>query len=683
MTGTHRGTRDRGEAIPASRARRVAHPELAVRLADALRESRKHIRTGQSQQGKCGPVEEGQEQATRFVPGNEQEASHMQSRPWLPLVLLQHQTSCTLRHANTDGVLEIEAHAPSVLVIQALAEGAIAVMPLVREGGSTRARCYVDGTETDYGRRVEVALAPGDALRLECRVRDKEACWNYWKIARAYLVGEIPEPLFLVRHAFMGDVLSILAGTETYAVCNGIPRIRIAGAPLIGEVLEQFDFPHVEYVSGPGTDADPVFDAAVWGAPWLEKFGAALHARYGGVRPLGASMPRLRRPGSRPSEDVIVCQFDGRSSGCHSLDRMQEILAHHDGMRRVALGGPDTPRYLGSDVEYRLGPLPFLLEQLQSAAYHIGVDSGIAHLAAAVGLPSVVYHGPRIDAPAVRGFFSGYPRTTVCMAEYPPRARSVCVARSLLLRDGSPWASPDRYFDFLGSAHELDASAPPPTDLLRSQVLILGGGSLLPRGLDAIFRGSACPADLKIAWGIGHSGERCETLRRSDLEPFLRGYDLISIRETELDYEWVPCPSCMNRAFDHEYPILAEVAVYENAGPPSLGLPFPTAREDQWDLTTEAGLQAALTHLGSGAKVVTNAYYGAYWATLLGRPVVYLSPHCPFRFRYQPATGPRERLERLLQEAHPYPEALGETRKTDLNFAVRVKALLKDYGALS
>jgi hypothetical protein len=606
----------------------------------------------------------------------------MPSRSALPLALAGLRIGPERGQGRAEGVVEIEAPAPSLVVLEAMAAGSLAVTPMVREGGMGRARCYVNGKEAEYGELVEAELAAGSMLRLECVVSDGTGCWNYWKIATGGALSTIPGPLCVARHSHLGDALAVLVSAEAYAVCNGLAKIRVGGTPRLGELLAQFEFAHVEYTQGPGTDADPLFAAAPWDSRFMERFALGLHGRFGGVRPFSVLRPKLRRLSLRPREDVIVCQFDARSSGCHPVERLKEVLSHHDGLPRVVLGGPDTQPYLGPDIEYRVGPLPFILEQLESAAYHIGTDSGVAHLAAAVGLPSVVYPGPAMARATARGMFSGYPRTTVCMAEHPPRPRRLYVAEALSLRDGSHWGAPRRHFRFLEGAAELDASVGPTAEEVRNQVLVLGGGSLLPHGVRGLLCGAICPADLRIAWSVGHTGAGSEGIHAWDIKAMLDGYELISVRDADLGYEWVPCPSCMHSAFDREYPVRFGAVAYERADHPRLGLPLPAAREDQWDLTTEAGLQAVLRHLGSGAKVVTNSYYGVYWATLLGRPVAYVGECCPYRFRHKPATGIPDQWPRLLQEARPYANALSECRRANTHFAVRVKALLRDYGAL-
>ena len=92
--------------------------------------------------------------------------------------------------------------------------------------------------------------------------------------------------------------------------------------------------------------------------------------------------------------DITLVQFDGRTNRrrrvamspieqSHVIDELTEPPV-------AAIGGPDTKTYLGPKFEYRLGPLPKIIAELLGCRRFVGCDSGISHLAGALGINSTV-----------------------------------------------------------------------------------------------------------------------------------------------------------------------------------------------------------------------------------------------------------------------------------------------------
>lgn len=54
------------------------------------------------------------------------------------------------------------------------------------------------------------------------------------------------------------------------------------------------------------------------------------------------------------------------------------------------IGGKNTPKYLGKKYNYKLGDLNYIKSQLLSCDFFLGADSGMAHLAGVLGVPSKV-----------------------------------------------------------------------------------------------------------------------------------------------------------------------------------------------------------------------------------------------------------------------------------------------------
>jgi heptosyltransferase III len=187
--------------------------------------------------------------------------------------------------------------------------------------------------------------------------------------------------------------------TEVWAPSANLPLIRFAdrtrslastGVDLVGvtepalEAFGEFD----SIVSWYGTNR-PEFRAAVEGLPF--EFHAALpdgscHAVDFYARQVGAPdglAPRIdTQTETPPKEAVAIHPFSGSASKNWPLERFHELVA------RLTL-----------PVEFFYGPeqikdLYELAGRLAGAALYVGNDSGITHLATAVGTPVIALFGP-------------------------------------------------------------------------------------------------------------------------------------------------------------------------------------------------------------------------------------------------------------------------------------------------
>ncbi|MCL4854489.1 MAG: glycosyltransferase family 9 protein, partial [Bryobacteraceae bacterium] len=178
--------------------------------------------------------------------------------------------------------------------------------------------------------------------------------------------------------------------------------------PSLFEALAGFDF----IVSWYGTNR-PEFRSAMYEAglpfrffPALPPEGAACHAvdyyleQAASIRACKAAarVPRIHCPRT-PGNFAVIHPFSGSARKNWPLDRFR-MLADWIGQRMpvVWCAGSDEPL----DNAVRFDNLYELACWLASARLFIGNDSGISHLAAAAGTPSVVIFGPtdpRVWAP--------------------------------------------------------------------------------------------------------------------------------------------------------------------------------------------------------------------------------------------------------------------------------------------
>lgn len=321
---------------------------------------------------------------------------------------------------------EIDAHAPSTIVLTALGDGAIVIVGGMRKGGNTRGQLFIDGQPADYGVARTVRVVAGRRVSLAVELDDdrKDQCWNYWRITGATMsqhVSEIPQvavlpfpaEIALKRHARLGDGIGVLTAIECYCEANGIASVVVDGGPAFVDIAKVFEFRHVvTKEAGPDAfNADDLFAQASWHEPWAKRIVRRLRAHFGG-EDAEVARPRVRISASEiTKEDVVLGQFDTRSAAPLAPREIGAVIQGVSGGRPFALiGGPDTRPYFPG-VEYRLGDLEFIVRQLLACRCFVGVDSGIAHLAGTLGVPAYVVNA--IDLDVVQKMFGDYPNMTI------------------------------------------------------------------------------------------------------------------------------------------------------------------------------------------------------------------------------------------------------------------------------
>lgn len=224
----------------------------------------------------------------------------------------------------------------------------------------------------------------------------------------------------IIRPGAIGDCILALPAmerlradtTEVWVASANVPLIRFAdrvrsiastgldllgipdrdGPPRVLETLAGFD----SIVSWYGTNR-PEFRGAVAGLPF--RFLDALpnrpgvHAADFFLRQVGqecgAAVPRIECPRVERGSFVAIHPFSGSAKKNWPLDRFRELARRLDLPVRWSAGPEET---LADAV--RFDNLYELACWLSSARLYIGNDSGITHLAAAVGTPVIALFGP-------------------------------------------------------------------------------------------------------------------------------------------------------------------------------------------------------------------------------------------------------------------------------------------------
>lgn len=186
---------------------------------------------------------------------------------------------------------------------------------------------------------------------------------------------------------------------------------------------------------------------------------------------------------------------------------------------------------------------------------------------------------------------------------------------------GDIMSAPTEYFNFPGfEIIQADVADAAKLDLNNRHV-ILGGGGLFDefflQSIDQVK--SRLNGGSLIAWGIGQqldTGPWWQQFKSFPYEKFLRGFDLVGLRDFGFEFPWVPCVSCMHTTFDKHRDPCHEFVVYSHRSRPVPIEGWPTLRNDQ------ASFDETIEFLASGKTIITSSYHGMYWGMLLNRQVL-------------------------------------------------------------
>lgn len=220
--------------------------------------------------------------------------------------------------------------------------------------------------------------------------------------------------------------------------------------------------------------------------------------------------------------------------------------------------------------------------------------------------------------------------------------------------------SPAQYFDF-GDVTFVDVHE----QLPEAEAYLFGGGAMYNRAIRAEVPG------IKIAWGLGQTNRgKLKTEGRAPSD-----FALFGSRDVGQDgAEWVPCASCMSPLFDKQYDIKHDVVGYWNFYPDKT-VPRPRISGIPTEVN-RCSFERAIEFLGSGQKILTNSYHGAFWGTLLGREVVIINPYSSkfYGLKHQPQRASQDTWQGVRSRL--FPEALAECRQATLNFHDKVRNVL-------
>ena len=243
---------------------------------------------------------------------------------------------------------------------------------------------------------------------------------------------------------------------------------------------------------------------------------------------------------------------------------------------------------------------------------------------------------------------------------------------------GDFYSPPFRYFDLGNRFEDIKSSN---FKKLKNELLIIGGGALtgIVRNLHLE---NVLKENTSIAWGVGSDARATQ----NEVLDFIEGEDhfsntwnncdLISTRVFYANYDYVPCASCMHKSFDifKKVKPTRKIGVYSHWKRPM----NITGIEDQ---LTNSGINIdeKLNFISKFEIIITNAYHGLYWATLLGKKVICIPNKSGlFTLRYKPVYLTKNDVinNELISRANSYNHALDECRSKNIEF---YKLIQKKY----
>lgn len=237
---------------------------------------------------------------------------------------------------------------------------------------------------------------------------------------------------------------------------------------------------------------------------------------------------------------------------------------------------------------------------------------------------------------------------------------------------GDTWCGPEHYFDFLKGVPVKRPQDYTPGDA------IFGGGGLFHTGFETFMeqaRDSGCKTAI---WGAGmNRGGRAKI----EYPEWFSKFALVGMRDYGNPWEYVPCPSCLNRGINMAMSRRPawDAVIYEASDKPPIrdliGAHYPA-----WNNARHSDMLGALTFLALGKLVVTNSFHGAYWAMIMGRKVMVFKPPSERFLAFKPQlvvadeANWRLKMDEAL-EIHPPADYLQECRALNRKFADKVRTL--------
>lgn len=213
----------------------------------------------------------------------------------------------------------------------------------------------------------------------------------------------------------------------------------------------------------------------------------------------------------------------------------------------------------------------------------------------------------------------------------------------------------------------IDVSSPEePVD---ADVVIVGGGDIISKrnwivAIDKILEKRKKAK--KVLWGAG-------CYMGSDLIglDLMKKFDHIGIRNTNQLYDWVPCASTFNKAFqDSPKAPKNEILIIDHFKR-NLYCDLPVTRVVNKPQTFEKMVGKIKEH----DLIITNSYHAAFWSTILSKRVIVVGLHLPAKLtsmKHPPLIIPSWD-DRAIDIAWRYPNAYNECIEATKDFYKKIQ----------
>lgn len=212
-----------------------------------------------------------------------------------------------------------------------------------------------------------------------------------------------------------------------------------------------------------------------------------------------------------------------------------------------------------------------------------------------------------------------------------------------------------------------------------ARMIIIGGGGLLGQRYfagDMAVWGSVSKS-IKVIWGVGHNSHDIHGIDSANPAAHeyegVTGFHAIGIRDWATGFGWVPCVSCMHEELsgipNESAGLVAALHHETRSWPKYITSVIGASREQVEVVFNDSSPERFIGKLRSARAVVTNSYHAAYWATLMGKPVVAIGGGSKVRMlKHAPVLGEAENWAQSVERAVKYPDALEECRERTLEF---------------
>ena len=152
--------------------------------------------------------------------------------------------------------------------------------------------------------------------------------------------------------------------------------------------------------------------------------------------------------------------------------------------------------------------------------------------------------------------------------------------------------------------------------IIKCEKFIVGGGGLISskRWVDNIYDWvKKVDSPKKVLWGVGVDEEYFD-------HPLFKEFDLISVRQTNTPYNYVPCVSCLHELFDLKTP--PNVKSMGKGDTIIIGGGKATKRKiPNQNITNMMPMNAIINQIRIHKKIITASYHVWYWSKLLKKDV--------------------------------------------------------------